>query len=124
MKKNDSPGGENCFRQRVKSFGYALQGILNLLSGPNFRLQLLAAAIVIILGITRHLEPIRWAAIVLAVGLVLVAEGMNTAVEKLSDFSCKGEWREEIKVIKDIAAGAVLIAALASVAIAGFVFLT
>lgn len=58
----------------------------------------------------------------IAISIVLVAEAMNTAIEKISDF-IHPEYHDKIKVIKDIAAGAVGIAALISLIIGGIIYL-
>ena len=58
----------------------------------------------------------------LAIGIVLVAEALNTAVEKVADF-IHPEYHEKIGFIKDIAAGAPSFAAFTSLIIAGFIYI-
>jgi diacylglycerol kinase (ATP) len=58
-----------------------------------------------------------------AIGLVLVAEALNTAVEKIADF-IHPEYHEKIGFIKDIAAGASSFAAFTSLIIAGFIYIS
>jgi diacylglycerol kinase len=48
---------------------------------------------------------------------------LNTSIEKLCDYSCENKFHPAIKVIKDVSAAAVLIAAFVSVAIAVIVFI-
>jgi diacylglycerol kinase (ATP) len=105
-----------------KSFSYAFNGISQLLKEPNAKLHTLATILVIIIGIIRHLSPLQWIAIIVAIGLVWVTEALNTCIEKLCDFCCENKHFPPIKIIKDIAAGAVLIAAMVSVAIGVIVF--
>lgn len=108
---------------RLQSMGYAVSGIKTLFSGePNAKLHLLATVGVIIAGILQHLSKYEWVAIIVAIAIVWIAEAMNTALEKLCDFACNKAYYSEIKIIKDIAAGAVLIAALCSAGIGFVVF--
>lgn len=80
------------------------------------RLHTAAAAYVLFfagfLGLTRG----EYALLFAVIGIMITAEGFNTAIEKLSDFSCKNHDRR-IGAIKDISAGAVLISALSAVCV-------
>ena len=58
----------------------------------------------------------------LAIGLVLGIEGLNTAVEKIADF-IHPEYHERIGFIKDIAAGSVFFAAMTAIAIASIIYI-
>lgn len=87
------------------------------------RIHLAATIVVIIAGCIRHLDAKEWIAICIAIGLVWITEALNTAVEMMCDLFGRNMYHPAIKVIKDISAAAVLIAALVSVAVAGFVFL-
>ncbi len=108
---------------RKNSFSHAFSGLSQLFKQePNAKIHALATIVAIVAGIVRHISSMQWAAIVLAIGLVWITEAMNTCIEKLCNLWCDNKWHPEIKVIKDIAAGAVLIAALVSVAIAISVF--
>ena len=89
---------------------------------PNAKLHLIASVIIIIAGILRHINTMGWLAIIIAIALVWLAEAFNTAVEMLCNLWCKGVYHPQVKIIKDISAGAVLIAAMASIGIAVFVF--
>jgi diacylglycerol kinase len=108
---------------RRKSFSYAFNGLrLIFKQEPNFKLHTVAAAVVIIAGIIRHIHTRQWMAIVFAIGLVWITEAINTCIEMLCNFSCENKFHPEIKVIKDIAAAAVLISAVVSVVIGVIVF--
>ncbi len=109
-------------QSRLKSFVYAYHGWKELYKEPNFKIHLFATTAVIVAGIIRQLDAMRWVAIVFAIGLVLVSEALNTCIEKLCDYACKKQPAPEIKNIKDIAAMAVLIAAIISIVIAVLVF--
>jgi len=63
----------------------------------------------------------EWAVQSLAIGLVLVAEGANSAIEEVADF-IHPEFHEKIGLIKDIAAGIPTFAALISLVIAGIIY--
>ena len=68
-------------------------------------------------GISRE----EWMLQILAFGLVLSIEGLNTAVEKIADF-IHPEFHDRIGFIKDIAAGAVLFAAFSAIAIGALIY--
>lgn len=107
----------------IKSFSYAFDGLAHFLkSEPNVRIHAIATVAVIILGIARHIGHWQWAAICFAIALVWITETINTCIERLCDFSCDNQWHPAIKVIKDISAAAVLIAAMTSVVIGVIVF--
>ncbi len=99
------------------SFANALRGVALLFARePNMRLHLLAALGVIALAIALELEARDCALLALAAGLVLAAEGLNSAIETLADRVAPGR-DEAIGRAKDIAAAAVLLAALAALII-------
>lgn len=107
---------------RGNSFVYAFNGIKLLFAEPNIKLHLAATCGVIAAGLARHIAHTQWIAILLAIAIVWVTEALNTCIEKLCDYSCNNQWSAGIKTIKDIAAGAVLIASAVSVAIGVIVF--
>jgi diacylglycerol kinase len=107
----------------VKSFVYAFSGIAETFRvGRNFKVQLCFAILAIVLGILFSIDPAEWAVIALCIGVVLGGECMNTAIEAVVDL-VSPDYHELAKRAKDCAAGAVLIAAIASVAVAAFIFL-
>lgn len=108
---------------RAKSFSYAFNGLFLIFKQePNAKLHALATIVAIAAGIIRHISPMQWVAIVVAIALVWITELLNTCIEKLCDFSCENKFHPAIEIIKDISAGAVLVAAIASIAIAVIVF--
>ena len=110
-------------RRLTKSFGYALAGIgYTIKTQMNFKIHLFAIVVVLLSGWYFKLNASDWLWIILAIGLVLVAELLNTAIELLVDF-VSPEFNEKAGKIKDIAAGAVLVAALISVGIAAIIFI-
>lgn len=69
-----------------------------------------------IVGFYIRITPTEWLFQILAIGMVMSVEGINTAVEKIADF-IHPDFHERIGFIKDIAAGAVFFAALTAVAV-------
>jgi diacylglycerol kinase (ATP) len=103
--------------------GFAFAGLRHALQREaSFRTHLIATAVVLaVLCITRP-PAIWWALGFLATGLVLVAEMFNSALETLAD-RLHPDQHPEIRVAKDMAAGAVLIASLIALALATLFFL-
>lgn len=94
----------------IKRVGFALHGLqLAVRREGSFRLHLLAGAAVLLVLLVTRPAPWWWALLALTVGLVLVAELVNSALEALSDHLHPDE-HPEIGAAKDIAAGAVLVA--------------
>lgn len=92
----------------LASVTHAVRGIEAASSGRNFKIQVLIGAVAIVASLLFRLSHIERAVIVLCVGLVLTAEVLNTALERLLDFVSK-ERRPEIREIKDLMAAAVLL---------------
>lgn len=108
---------------RWKSFLYAFEGFLTIIrEEPNFRIHILALALVTGLGFYFEISRIEWLFVVLVSGLVLVTEAFNTALENLCNFQTR-ERNPQIKKIKDIAAAAVLIAALIALVTGSLIFI-
>ena len=109
---------ENSFiKGRLKSIRYAVLGAYKLITTEHsVMVQSSLAVILIIAGFVFDIERWEWAAQILAFGLVLGIESLNTAVEKIADF-IHPEFHDRIGFIKDIAAGAVMFAAMAAIAI-------
>jgi diacylglycerol kinase len=111
------------FKSRGNSFKYALRGLIQIFKQePNARIHLVAALIVIIAGIIKHISPMHWVAISLAIALVWICEAFNTVIEMLCDMYCNHQFHPTVKIIKDISAGAVLIASALSLVVGVIVF--
>ena len=107
----------------MRSFGYAIRGVRMMLAlQANARIHALVTIVVVGLGFLLGLKSWEWCAVVGAIGLVWTAEGMNTAIEALTDLVSPGEHPLAGRA-KDIAAGAVLCAAVAAAVIGLIVFL-
>lgn len=110
-------------RTMVHSFRDAFRGIfVCALSERNMRVHLTACCYVLFFAFRMGLPRAEIAVLALTIGAVMSAEAMNTAVEKLCDFT-ERRWNPYIRVIKDIAAGAVLLCALAAVVVGAVIFL-
>jgi len=110
-------------KKRIKSFGYALNGLRILLfEEHNSRIHLVAALCAIPIGIILKISTIEWVAIVFAIGFVIAVEIINSTIERISDF-ISPDRNEMIKKIKDLAAASVLISAVTALVIGMIIFL-
>jgi diacylglycerol kinase len=110
-------------RRFFRSFAFALNGIRAAFkSEQSFRIHTLATVVAIALGFYLGLSATSWGFVIFAVGFVLAAELFNTALERLGDEAADGDQKLLVKHAKDIAAAAVLIAALTAIVI-GVLFL-
>jgi diacylglycerol kinase (ATP) len=104
------------------AFRCAFAGLVDLLrTQPHARWHLLASVGVVGLGLVLGLTRGEWLALVLAMGLVWVAEAVNTAIELACD-AITLEQHPLIGRAKDLAAAAVLLAAFFAVVVGGLVF--
>ena len=107
---------------RLKSIGFAMEGLLLFFqSQHNALIQGVATIIVILLGFVYKISATEWCLLTFAIALVITAEMLNTAIELLTD-EVHPKKHDNAKKIKDIAAGAVLIAAIAAAIIGGIIF--
>lgn len=105
-----------------KSFGYAFKGIDDVIKHePNMKIHVVVAILVVIMAIILKVSIIEWIILVLLIGAVLAAETINTTIENLVDMYTK-EYDEKAKIVKDTAAGTVLILAITSVIIGLIIF--
>jgi diacylglycerol kinase len=88
---------------------------------PNMRFHLVAACGVLIAAAAFRLPLAEWAALIFAIVLVLLGEILNTAIEAVLDI-VQPEWHQRVEVVKDLAAGAVLVTAIGATVIALIVF--
>ncbi|RBQ02406.1 diacylglycerol kinase family protein [Pedobacter miscanthi] len=108
---------------RIRSFKYAFNGLkLFFISDHNGRVHLVAAIIAIGLSFYLNISDYEWIAILSVISAVFVAEILNSAIEKLADV-VSPEYHPKIKVVKDLAAAAVLVAAFLAVAVGAIVFI-
>ena len=107
---------------RIKSVGFAVKGAFKLVATEHsIMVQFSIMLLMIFAGFYFHISRIEWMLQVLAFGLVLGIEGVNTAVEKIADF-IHPEFHDRIGFIKDIAAGAVLFAASSALTVGALIY--
>jgi len=109
-------------RRRVASFGYAFRGVAAALrSEIHLQFHALATVVVAGLGFYFQLNALEWALVALAVGLVWSLELANTAVEAVVNL-VSPEYHPLAGRAKDVAAGAVLVGAVAALVVGVLVF--
>jgi diacylglycerol kinase len=114
MSKNDT---------LINSFIYAFSGIRSFIKYErNAKIHFIASLLAVILGIILKISLIEWGLVFVAIALVWGFELVNTAIEKACD-KIQPDLDQSIKVVKDLAAGSVLVVAFASILIGVLVFL-
>lgn len=107
---------------RLRSMRVAVRGLgVMLRTQVNARIHLGMTLVVVIAGLWLELGRAEWLWIVVAIVVVWVAEGLNTALERLAD-ALSPEHHPLVRQAKDVAAAAVLMAAIGAVIIGLLVF--
>ena len=102
---------------RIQSFQYAFVGIwYTLKTQRNAQIHTIIALIILVMGLILNLTFTEWAIIALTMGFVVATEMLNTALEAAMDFATT-EIDPQVKVVKDVAAGSVLISAITAVVV-------
>ena len=110
-------------KSRLKSFRFALRGLGSLLKYEhNSRIHLIAAIVAVILGIILKINLLEWSVLVIVIGMVFIAELVNSSLESLADH-IDTEWNEYIMKSKDYSAAAVLISAIIALVAGCIIFL-
>ncbi len=110
-------------RGRIRSMKFALKGMwLLITTEDSIKAQLTFGLIATLLGFYFEISINEWIIQCLLIGMVLVAEALNTAIEKVADF-IHPDYHEKIGFIKDIAAGAPAFAAFTSLIVACIIYL-
>lgn len=111
------------FSGRLKSFKFAFMGACKLATTEHsVMVQLGIGTLMTFAGFYFKISLTEWMFQTFAIGLIIAVEGLNTAIEKIADF-IHPEFHNKIGFIKDIAAGAVLFAALTGVAIGAMIYI-
>lgn len=114
---------DSFLKGRLRSLRFALRGAwLLIITEHSIMIQITIGVLVTILGFFMHLSSIEWMFQFLAIGIVLVAESLNTAIEKLCDF-IHPDYHKKIGFIKDISAGAVTFAALIAILVGFLIYI-
>jgi diacylglycerol kinase (ATP) len=110
-------------KKLIRSFGYAFKGVAYATTSQlNFRIHLVATIIAIVMGYLLKISIGEWQWIALCITIVLVTEIFNTMVETLVDL-VSPDYNEKAGHIKDMSAGAVVIAALFALVTGIIIFL-
>jgi len=105
-----------------RSFGHAIDGFDHLVrTQRSFRIHLGSAVLAVLLAALLRFSVQEWAVLVLTITLVLALEGLNTGIE-IAVTLASPERRPEAKAAKDIAAGMVLLAAVAASIVGALLF--
>jgi len=105
---------ESFLSNRIKSVGYAFKGAYLLITTESsIKIQFFIGIIMTVLGFIVNLSTTEWIIQILTIGLIMSIEGINTAIEEIADF-IHPEHHSKIGLIKDLAAGAVFIFAIAA----------
>ncbi|MBP2832863.1 diacylglycerol kinase family protein [Aquimarina sp. U1-2] len=108
---------------RLRGCGYAFKGALLLIkTEPSIQVQTGIAIIMTVLGFYYNITPGEWMLQIFAIGLVMSMEGVNTAIEAIADF-IHPDFHNKIGFIKDVAAGAVFIAAVTAMIIGIIIYI-
>lgn len=103
-------------------FSHAWNGLKIIMKERNFRIHLIATVCVILAGLYFTLNVLEWAVIILVIGIVLISETFNSVIEQMIDYM-KPEIHPTAKLIKDMSAGGVLLAAIIASIIGAIIFL-
>jgi diacylglycerol kinase (ATP) len=118
-----APKSSFTFTGRIRSMRYAVQGIRTMLAGQhNAWLHAAATAAVIAAAAALRVDRLEWSILILAIMAVWTAEAINTAFEFLCDVASP-DFHPIVAKSKDVAAAAVLLSAIGSVAIGLLVFI-
>ena len=104
------------------SFTYALKGLSYAFQTQfNFKVHTVSTLIAVLMGFYYNISKQEWLWVIVAIGLVLVTELLNTALEVLVDFVSPG-FHPKAGIIKDVSAGAVLVMAFLAISIGLIIF--
>jgi undecaprenol kinase/diacylglycerol kinase (ATP) len=107
----------------LRTFWYAITGLAHAIYVErNLKVHFLAMLGVSVMAAITNCSAIEWSILLLCFAVVIGLETMNTAVEKTCDFTTTYH-STEIKIIKDVAAGAVFFASICSALIGGIILL-
>lgn len=110
-------------KKLINSFKYAIEGVITAIKEEqNLKIHIILMIIVIIMGIVLKISQIEWIICIILFGFVISLELVNTAIENTVDLVTM-EKKPKAKIAKDVAASAVLIAAITSTIIGLMIFI-
>ena len=114
---------EGFINKRLRGITYALKGIKILITTEDsIKAQFFIGLLTVIMGFVFNISLTEWMIQLSLCGLVLTAEALNTAIEKVANF-IHPDYHEKIGVIKDVAAGAAGFAAIIACIIGGIIYI-
>ena len=114
---------ESFFKNRIRSVGFAFKGLFLLLrTEASIQIQFVIAVLMTLAGFYFEISSTEWILQLFAIGMVMGIEGVNTAIEKISDY-IQPENDPKIGFIKDISAGAVMIVSIVASIIGLIIYL-
>ncbi len=117
------PKKESFLVNRIKSVGYAFKGAFLLVTKESsIKIQFVITILMTIAGFYFEISKTEWLIQILTIALVMGIEGVNTAIEEVANF-IHPEYHEKIGYIKDVAAGAVFIAAICAVIVGCIIYI-
>ena len=107
----------------IKSFSYAFKGLIKVFREENnFRIQTFVGFLIIIFAYYLKINRFEWLSLIIVIGLVMLTETLNSAVERVSDV-LKPRINTYVKEIKDIMAAAVMLSAIIAILVGIIIFL-
>ncbi len=104
------------------SVKHAFDGVVwAITNNPNYLIHVIVSLLVVAAGFYFHILYFEWLILILTIGIGFVIESLNSALEAATDAITR-DFREEIKIAKDVSAGAMLIYAITALAIASLIF--
>jgi len=114
---------ESFFQNRLNGVAYAFKGAFLLIrTERSIKIQIFLGLLMTAAGFYYDISTTEWMMQTLAIGMVLGTEGLNTAIEKLSDY-IQSNHDPKIGFIKDISAGAVMMVAVAAAVIGLIIYI-
>lgn len=112
----------NYFKKRISAFGYAFTGIISAVKKEaHLKIHLLATVLVITAGFYFKVTPVEWMFLLGCCTLVISLEMVNSAIESVCN-KISPEKSPDIRYIKDVSAGAVLVASIVAAITGGIIF--
>ena len=116
-------GRQGFLKHQIKSFGYAIEGVVfSFKKGFHFKFHTLALIVVIILGLIFSITTLEWLIVILISSSIIAAEAINTAIEETCNV-LHPEHHPGLKLAKHCAAGGVLILSIAAIVIGAIIFI-
>lgn len=106
---------------RMKAFGYAINGLFHFAKEPHARIHIGFVVLVIAMAVYFAIPSMEWIAILLCCAMILSLEAMNSALERVTDIASP-KFNAKAGLVKDIAAGAVLLASIFAAIVGMIIF--